>query len=88
MESVGEFENTCAFGSGTHPEANASGPADPTLPPPPASAGQADAEAPPDLDMTDVVTGFVASPLLPEPALLRMDNIAAFLALAVDAPFI
>ncbi len=60
MKGAGELEDTGACGSGTHPEANVSGSADPTLPPPQGSAGQADAEAPPELDRTDVVTAFVA----------------------------
>ena len=46
-EGEGEFEDTGASGSGTHPAADASGSADPTLPPPQGLAGQEDAEVPP-----------------------------------------
>jgi hypothetical protein len=82
----GEFEDTRAFGSGSHPAANASGSADPILPPPQGPTGQEDDELPPDLERVDVVTAFMGSPLLPELNQLRVNNIATLLALAVDGP--
>ena len=38
----------------------------------------------PDLARANVITAFVASPLLPEPNQLKVDHILALLALAVD----
>ena len=80
------MEDTGASGSGTHHAANASGPADPILPPLQGSTGQDDDDVPPELDRSNVVTAFVASSLLPKPIQLKVDHIAALLALAVDGP--
>ena len=79
------MEDTEAFGSGTYPgAADRANPANPTLPPPQGSTGQADAKVPQELDRADEVTAFIGSPLFLEPAQLRMDNTVALLALAVD----
>jgi hypothetical protein len=85
-EGEGEFENTRAFGSGIHHSANASGSEDSILPPPEGPTGQEDGDIPPELDRANVVTAFVASPLLREPTQLKVDHIATLLALAVDGP--
>jgi len=78
----GKFEDARTLGSGTQPVANAAGPADP----PQGPTGQEDDEVTPELDRANVITAFVGSPLLLEPNQLKADNIATFLALAVDGP--
>jgi len=85
-EGEGEFEDTRASGSGTHHEANASGPADPTLPPPQGPTGQEHDVVPPEVYRTNVVAAFMGSPFLPKPNQLRADHIANLLAHGVDGP--
>jgi hypothetical protein len=82
----GEFEDTRASGSGTHHQVNASGSADTILPPSHGPTGQEDAEVPPEMIRANAVTAFIGSPLLPEPAQLRVDHIATLMALAVEGP--
>ncbi len=67
--------------------ANAAGPADPALPPHQGLTGQGDNDIPLDSARTNAVTAFVASPLLPEPNLIRVDHNATVLALAIDGSF-
>ncbi len=81
----GETEDTRAFGSGSHHAANASGAADPTLPPSQEPTGQGDGEIPLDMARANAVTAFVA-PLLLEPNQLKIDHIAPLVALAVERP--
>jgi hypothetical protein len=80
----GEFEDTRASSSGTNHPVNASGSADPILSPPQGIAGQEDAEVPPEMIRANTVTAFVGSPLLPEPAQLKVDHIATLMALVVE----
>jgi hypothetical protein len=85
-EDEGEFEYTRASGSGIHHSVNASSSADPILPPPQGPMGQEDGDIPRELDRANLVKVFAASPLLPEPTLLKVDHVATLLALAVDGP--
>jgi hypothetical protein len=78
VEGKGELEDTNASGNGTIPAKITTGSVHPN------STRQ---ESPPKeakLTREDVVTAFLASPLLPDLDKLRVDHISALMALSVD----